>query len=83
MMHFRLLTPALTLLESFMTEATCDIGLIGLAVMGENLALNIASRGFRIAVYNRTTSVTDAFIADAASRNMLLAVTHLKTLLLL
>jgi 6-phosphogluconate dehydrogenase len=39
----------------------CDIGLIGLAVMGENLALNIASRGYRIAVYNRTTSVTDAF----------------------
>jgi 6-phosphogluconate dehydrogenase len=35
--------------------------LIGLAVMGENLALNIASRGHSIAVYNRTTSVTDAF----------------------
>ena len=45
------------------TQQTCDIGLIGLAVMGENLALNIASRGFRIAVYNRTTSVTDAFVA--------------------
>jgi len=45
-------------------EGTCDIGLIGLAVMGENLALNIASRGFRIAVYNRTTSVTDTFMAD-------------------
>ena len=44
-------------------EGTCDIGLIGLAVMGENLALNIASRGFRIAVFNRTTAVTDAFVA--------------------
>ncbi|MBM4022950.1 MAG: NADP-dependent phosphogluconate dehydrogenase, partial [Planctomycetes bacterium] len=44
-------------------EGTCDIGLIGLAVMGENLALNIASRGFRIAVANRTSSVTDAFVA--------------------
>jgi len=43
------------------TQASCDIGLIGLAVMGENLALNIASRGFSIAVYNRTTAVTDAF----------------------
>ena len=43
------------------TQGTCDIGLIGLAVMGENLALNIASRGFRIAVFNRTASVTDAF----------------------
>ena len=45
-------------------QGTCDIGLIGLAVMGENLALNIASRGYSIAVYNRTTSVTDAFTAD-------------------
>ncbi|MFM8734129.1 MAG: decarboxylating NADP(+)-dependent phosphogluconate dehydrogenase [Pirellulales bacterium] len=44
-------------------QATCDIGLIGLAVMGENLALNIASRGYSIAVFNRTTSVTDAFTA--------------------
>ena len=42
-------------------ERGCDIGLIGLAVMGENLALNIASRGYSIAVYNRTTSVTEAF----------------------
>jgi 6-phosphogluconate dehydrogenase len=45
------------------TQASCDIGLIGLAVMGENLALNIASRGVPIAVYNRTASVTDAFTA--------------------
>jgi 6-phosphogluconate dehydrogenase len=41
----------------------CDIGLIGLAVMGENLALNIASRGFRVAVFNRTTSKVDDFLA--------------------
>jgi len=39
-----------------------DIGLIGLAVMGENLVLNIESKGFRAAVYNRTTSKVDAFI---------------------
>ncbi len=44
-------------------QATCDFGLIGLAVMGENLALNVASRGVSIAVYNRTASVTDAFTA--------------------
>ena len=37
----------------------CDFGLIGLAVMGENLALNIESRGYRVAVFNRTTSVVD------------------------
>ena len=33
-----------------------DIGLVGLAVMGENLVLNMAGRGFTVAVYNRTTS---------------------------
>jgi 6-phosphogluconate dehydrogenase len=43
---------------------TADVGLIGLAVMGQNLALNMADHGFSVAVYNRTTSVTDAFIAD-------------------
>jgi 6-phosphogluconate dehydrogenase len=40
----------------------CDIGLIGLAVMGENLALNIESRGYRVAVFNRTTKVVDDFM---------------------
>ena len=49
-------------------DGNCDIGLIGLAVMGENLALNIASRGYRIAVYNRTTSVTDAFVAGRGNQ---------------
>ena len=45
------------------TEKLADIGLIGLAVMGENLALNIADHGFRVAVYNRTTKVMKDFIA--------------------
>jgi 6-phosphogluconate dehydrogenase len=44
----------------------CDIGLVGLAVMGENLALNIESRGYHIAVYNRTTSKVDELIAGRA-----------------
>ena len=39
-----------------------DIGLIGLAVMGENLVLNMESKGFSVAVYNRTTSKVDAFV---------------------
>jgi 6-phosphogluconate dehydrogenase len=43
--------------------ASSDIGLIGLAVMGQNLALNIADHGFAISVYNRTTAKTDEFIA--------------------
>jgi 6-phosphogluconate dehydrogenase len=40
-----------------------DIGLIGLAVMGENLVMNMASRGFTVAVYNRTGEKTDRFLA--------------------
>ena len=39
-----------------------DIGLIGLAVMGENLVLNMESHGFTVAVYNRTTEKVDNFI---------------------
>ena len=45
----------------------CDFGLIGLAVMGENLALNVESRGNRVAVYNRTTEKVDAFINGRAA----------------
>jgi len=48
-----------------MTQS-CDLGLIGLAVMGENLALNIESRGYRVAVYNRTTSKVDELISGRA-----------------
>src|SRR5262245_43667967 len=44
----------------------CDFGLIGLAVMGENLALNVESRGYRVAVFNRTTSVVDNFTGRRA-----------------
>jgi len=40
-----------------------DIGLIGLAVMGENLVLNMEGKGFRVAVYNRTVSKVDEFLA--------------------
>jgi 6-phosphogluconate dehydrogenase len=49
-----------------MTANQCDIGLIGLAVMGENLALNMESKGFSVAVFNRTTEVTDKFAAGRA-----------------
>lgn len=43
-----------------------DVGLIGLAVMGQNLALNIEGKGFKICVYNRTTSTTTDFMEGAA-----------------
>ncbi|MBU6384790.1 MAG: decarboxylating NADP(+)-dependent phosphogluconate dehydrogenase [Planctomycetes bacterium] len=44
----------------------CDFGLIGLAVMGENLALNVESRGFKVAVYNRTMEKVDELLATRA-----------------
>ncbi|MBQ5959584.1 MAG: decarboxylating NADP(+)-dependent phosphogluconate dehydrogenase [Firmicutes bacterium] len=43
-----------------------DIGLIGLAVMGENLVMNMESKGFTVAVYNRTTSKVDKFVEGRA-----------------
>src|SRR3989442_13102951 len=44
----------------------CDIGLIGLGVMGENLVLNMESKGFSVAVFNRTAEVTEKFAAGPA-----------------
>ena len=44
-----------------------EIGLIGLGTMGSNLALNIAEKGHRIAVYNRTAAKTDAFVEGAGA----------------
>ena len=43
-----------------------DIGLIGLAVMGENLVMNLESKGFTVAVHNRSTEKVDAFLAGRA-----------------
>ncbi len=45
---------------------TADIGLIGLAVMGQNLVLNMLDRGFVVSVYNRTTSKVDEFVQTSA-----------------
>jgi 6-phosphogluconate dehydrogenase len=49
-----------------MSTPTADIGLIGLAVMGENLVLNMESHGFTVAVYNRTLARVDDFLAGRA-----------------
>ena len=46
-----------------MAKPFSDIGLVGLAVMGQNLALNIADHGFQISVFNRTTEKTEKFVA--------------------
>lgn len=47
-------------------DTLSDIGLIGLAVMGENLVLNMESKGFRVTVYNRTVQKVDDFINGRA-----------------
>lgn len=47
-----------------------DFGLIGLAVMGQNLVLNVESRGFQVSVFNRTVSVTEEFIAKHPGKKL-------------
>src|SRR6185312_6651370 len=49
-----------------MPDASCDIGLIGLAVMGQNLVLNMNDHGFKVAVFNRTVSKVDDFVNNEA-----------------
>src|SRR5690348_10416066 len=51
-----------------MNTQQCDIGLIGLGVMGENLVLNMESKGFSVAVVNRTPEVTEEFVAARGKR---------------
>lgn len=57
--------PAPTVPPSVNDSALAEIGLVGLAVMGQNLALNIAESGFSIAVYNRSSSKVTATVARA------------------
>jgi 6-phosphogluconate dehydrogenase len=49
-----------------MSNGSCDIGLIGLAVMGQNLVLNMNDHGYKVAVFNRTVSKVDEFINEEA-----------------
>lgn len=49
-----------------------QIGVVGMAVMGKNLALNIESRGYSVSVYNRTTSKTEAVIAENPEKKLVL-----------
>ncbi len=57
-----------------------DIGLIGLAVMGQNLVLNMNDHGFKVAVYNRTTSVVDEFLEGPAKDTLVVGTHALETL---
>ena len=56
----------------------CDVGLIGLAVMGENLALNMESRGFSVCVYNRTAERVQHFLAGRAHGKRFVGATTLQ-----
>lgn len=53
-----------------MDNQKADIGFIGLAVMGQNLVQNIASKGFSVAVYNRTAAITREYIETVDSENI-------------
>ena len=51
--------------------SSSDFGLVGLAVMGQNLVLNVESRGFNVSVFNRTASTMQEFVAgEAAGKNI-------------
>ena len=52
-----------------------DFGLIGLAVMGQNLVLNVESRGFTVSVYNRTTATTEEFVGKHPGKKLIGAMT--------
>ncbi|MDD3601579.1 MAG: NAD(P)-binding domain-containing protein, partial [Defluviitoga tunisiensis] len=55
-----------------MSLEKCDIGVVGMAVMGQNLALNIESKGYKVAVYNRDHDKTKKFIEERASNKNIL-----------
>jgi len=59
--------------------AKADIGLVGLAVMGQNLVLNMNDKGFTVAVYNRTTSKVDEFMQGPAKGTNILGFHDLKS----
>ena len=60
-------------------SATADIGLIGLAVMGQNLVLNMNDRGYTVAVYNRTAAKTEEFMTGpAAGRDTIIPATSIE-----
>ncbi len=59
---------------------SADVGLIGLAVMGQNLALNISDHGFAVAVYNRTAARTEEFLSGPAAATGILPAYSLEEL---
>ena len=50
--------------------AQANFGVVGMAVMGKNLALNVESRGYTVAIYNRTTSKTEEVYKEHQDKNL-------------
>ncbi len=65
---------ALVVSGDILEKNSCDIGLIGLAVMGQNLVLNMNDHGYRVAVFNRTVSKVDDFIGNEAKGSQVVGV---------
>ena len=63
-----------------MMKQKADIGLIGLAVMGENLVLNMESKGFTVAVYNRTVEKVDKFVNGRGAGKNFIGAQYIKEL---
>jgi len=63
-----------------MAKGTADIGLIGLAVMGQNLVLNLNDHGYTVAVFNRTVSKVDEFLAHEAKGTRVIGTRSLEEL---
>src|SRR5688572_5718600 len=64
-----------------MEKENCDIALIGLAVMGQNLVLNMNDHGYRVAVFNRTVSKVDDFIKEEAAGTQVVGAHSIKELI--
>ena len=54
-----------------------QIGVVGMAVMGRNLALNIESRGYSVSIYNRSREKTDEVVAENPGKQLAVSYTHL------
>lgn len=61
-----------------MPEAVADFGLVGLAVMGQNLILNVADHGFTVCAYNRTVAKVDHFLANEAKGKSIIGATSIE-----
>ncbi|MGL5263914.1 MAG: decarboxylating NADP(+)-dependent phosphogluconate dehydrogenase [Candidatus Rhabdochlamydia sp.] len=64
-----------------MTEAKADLGLIGLAVMGQNLVLNMSDHGYRVSVFNRTTAKVTEFLSGPGQGTQIIGTYSLKELI--